>query len=185
MKKDEFIDPLFTVDSVLFTVVDGQLKVLLVKRAIEPFNGRWALPGGFVDVEQDDNTDMTAKRKLYEKTGISPRYLEQLKVLSGLNRDPRGFSVTLAYFALVAFEETTPHINTVEDATWIEINELRNMPLAFDHREIIEAAFQRLQQKALYSMVPVYCCPRKFTIGQLKSVIEVIINKPLQRKSLM
>lgn len=183
--KKEFINPLFTVDSVLFTVVDNQLKVLLVKRAIEPFNGRWALPGGFVDVEQDDNTDMTAQRKLYEKTGITPKYLEQLKVFSGLNRDPRGFSVTLTYFALVAYEDTEPHINTVEEATWTEINELRNLPLAFDHREIIEAAFQRLQQKALYSMVPVYCCAEKFTVGQLKSVIEVIINKPLQRKSLM
>jgi ADP-ribose pyrophosphatase YjhB (NUDIX family) len=177
--------PLFSVDNVLFTVVEGQLKVLLVKRAIEPFVGRWSLPGGYVDIQRDDNTDMTALRKLHEKTGVNPNYLEQLQTFSGLNRDPRGFSVTLAYFALVAYEETTVNIDTVEDAIWLDVKRLGETPLAFDHRHIVEIALVRLRQKALYSMVPVYCCPQTFTIGQLKSVIETIIDKPLQRKSLM
>ena len=84
----QFKNPLFTVDSVLFTVVESVLKVLMVKRANEPFDGSWGLPGGFVDVDQDDNTDMTARRKLVEKTELSPRYLEQLQVFSGTSRDP-------------------------------------------------------------------------------------------------
>lgn len=180
-----YLNPMFTVDSVLFTVVEETLKVLLVKRAIAPFKGRWAIPGGFIDIDLDDNTDMTAKRKLSDKTGVVPRYLEQLRTFSGLNRDPRGFTITLAYFALVPHQEATPHIDTVDEAKWVNVDDLDDIPVAFDHKEIIAVALQRLQQKALYSMIPVFCCPEYFTVGQLKGVIEAIIDKPLQRKSLM
>lgn len=181
----QFKNPLFTVDSVLFTVVNKALKVLLVKRANEPFLGRWGLPGGFVDVDKDDNTDMTAFRKLSEKTGLYPRYLEQLQVFSSINRDPRGFSITSAYYALVAHESVESKIDTVEEAKWIDLSELTALAVAFDHKHIIEVAHQRLQQKALYSLIPIYCCPEHFTVGQLKDVIETIINKTIQRKSLM
>lgn len=181
----QFKTPLFTVDSVLFTVVNDVLKVLMVKRSIEPFTGRWGLPGGFVDIEQDDNTDMTARRKLIEKTGLSPRYLEQLQVFSGINRDPRGFSVTSAYYALVAHQAVASNIETVEKASWVNVHELADLAVAFDHKLIIETAHKRLQQKALYSMVPIYCCPEQFTVGQLKQVIETIIEKSIQRKTLM
>jgi 8-oxo-dGTP diphosphatase len=182
---NKFKNPLFTVDSVLFTVENRVLKVLMVKRAIEPFSGRWGLPGGFVDVDKDDNTDMTARRKLAEKTGLVPRYLEQLQVFSGVNRDPRGFSVTSAYFALVAQQSVESKIETVDQASWIALSELENLAVAFDHKHIIHTAHKRLQQKALYSMIPVYCCPEFFTVGQLKDVIETIIGKDIQRKSLM
>jgi 8-oxo-dGTP diphosphatase len=182
---NQFKNPLFTVDSVLFTVVESELKVLMVRRANEPFADRWGLPGGFVDVDKDDNTDMTARRKLAEKTGLSPRYLEQLQVFSGINRDPRGFSVTSAYYALVAHQPVQPSIDTVEQAKWISLFGLKSLAVAFDHKYIIDIAHKRLQQKALYSMVPVYCCPEQFTVGQLKDVIETIIGKEIQRKSLM
>jgi 8-oxo-dGTP diphosphatase len=157
----------------------------MVRRANEPFADRWGLPGGFVDVDKDDNTDMTARRKLAEKTGLSPRYLEQLQVFSGINRDPRGFSVTSAYYALVAHQPVQPSIDTVEQAKWISLFGLKSLAVAFDHKYIIDIAHKRLQQKALYSMVPVYCCPEQFTVGQLKDVIETIIGKEIQRKSLM
>ncbi|WP_125718550.1 NUDIX hydrolase [Pseudoalteromonas rubra] len=182
---NQFKNPLFTVDSVLFTVKDSSLKVLMVKRASAPFAGRWGLPGGFVDVDSDDSTDMTALRKLKEKTNVAPQYLEQLQTFSGLNRDPRGFSVTLVYFALIAEQRAAPHIETVEDAQWIEINALDTLPVAFDHKAIIKQATSRLQQKALYSMLPIYCLPDYFTVSQLKSVIETIIGKTIQRKSLI
>jgi ADP-ribose pyrophosphatase YjhB (NUDIX family) len=181
----QFKTPLFTVDSVLFTVVDSVLRVLMVKRSVAPFAGRWGLPGGFVDIDKDDDTDMTARRKLNEKTGLSPRYLEQLQVFSGINRDPRGFSVTSAYCALVAHQTVTPHIETVEQASWMTVSDLSTLAVAFDHKHIIDIAHKRLQQKALYSMVPIYCCPEHFTVGQLKAVIETIIGKDIQRKTLM
>lgn len=182
---NQFKNPLFTVDSVLFTVKNDSLKVLLVKRANEPFNGRWGLPGGFVDVDIDDSTDMTALRKLKEKTNVAPQYLEQLRTFSGVNRDPRGFSVTLVYFALIAEQSVSTHIETVNDAQWIDIKTISELPVAFDHKFIIEQAKARLQQKALYSMIPVYCLPEYFTVSQFKSVIETIIGKTIQRKSLI
>ncbi|MEI8631792.1 NUDIX domain-containing protein [Vibrio sp. PP-XX7] len=181
----EYKNPLFTVDSVLFTVQNDSLKVLMVKRAHDPFIGQWGLPGGFIDVDIDETTDMTALRKLKEKTNVAPQYLEQLQAFSGLNRDPRGFSVTLVYFALIAEQSVSSHIETVEDAQWIDIDNISHLSIAFDHQLIIEQAKQRLQQKALYSMIPVHCLPEYFTVGQLKSVIETIIGKTIQRKSLI
>ena len=182
---NKFKNPLFTVDSVLFTVSDNKLKILMVKRANEPFIQQWGLPGGFIDVESDLSTDATAIRKLKEKTNLLPQYLEQLQTFSGVDRDPRGFSVTLVYFALIAEQAVSSHIKTVEEALWIDVEEIYKLEIAFDHKMIIESAKSRLQQKALYSMLPVYCLPDVFTIGQLKTVIEVIIEKPIQRKSLI
>lgn len=182
---NEFKNPLFTVDSVLFTVKDDVLKVLMVKRANEPFIGRWGLPGGFVDVDSDATTDATALRKLEEKTSVAPQYLEQLQAFSGIDRDPRGFSVTLVYFALIAAQDVSSHIETIDDVRWIDIDKIDSLSIAFDHKVIIDQAKARLQQKALYSMVPVYCLPEYFTVGQLKSVIETIIGKTIQRKSLI
>jgi ADP-ribose pyrophosphatase YjhB (NUDIX family) len=182
---NEFKNPLFTVDSVLFTVKEGVLKVLMVKRANEPFINSWGLPGGFVDIDSDSSTDVTALRKLEEKTNVAPQYLEQLQTFSGIDRDPRGFSVTLVYFALIASQEVASHIETIDDVQWIGVDKVDSLPIAFDHKVIIEQAKVRLQQKALYSMVPVYCLPEYFTVGQLKSVIETIIGKTIQRKSLI
>jgi 8-oxo-dGTP diphosphatase len=185
LNTDSIEKPLFTVDSVLFTVHDGALKVLMVKRAEAPFIGEWALPGGFIDIAQDGDTDTTARRKLMAKTGFSPNYLEQLQVFSGPSRDPRGYSVTLAYFALVAHQPVASQIASVETACWLEVADLDSLNIAFDHKDIIELARQRLKQKTLYSLLPVYCLPASFTIAQLMTVIEQILEKPLQRKSLM
>lgn len=178
-------NPMLTIDNTLFTVYDNELRILLVKRSINPYMGLWSLPGGFVDPNIDKSTEETAKRKLLEKSGVKPNYLEQLESFSGPNRDPRGFSVTLVYFALIGYQQASVHINTVDDAEWISINQLKEMELAFDHKKIIEIALQRLQQKTLYSMVPAFCLPELFTISDLKRVIEIIIEKPIQRKSLM
>lgn len=182
---NDYQNPLFTVDSVLFTIKNNALNVLLVKRANQPFIDHWGLPGGFVDINKDTSTDQTALRKLKEKTNVSPFYLEQLESYSGHERDPRGFSVTLVYFALVPEQAVSTHIETVDDVKWIEVNSLNTLSIAFDHAYIIQQAKTRLQQKALYSMTPVYCLPPCFTIGQFKQVIEAIIEKTIQRKTLI
>lgn len=185
MNMSNYENPMLTIDNVLFTVHENELKMLLVKRSIDPFNGSWSLPGGFVDPKIDTSTEDTAQRKLREKSGVQPNYLEQLESFSGPDRDPRGFSVTIVYFALIGHQQTSVHIDTVNDAEWISVKELQNMKLAFDHKMIAEVALRRLQQKTLYSMVPAFCLPELFTISDLKSVIETIIEKPIQRKSLM
>lgn len=178
--------PIITVDSVLFTLRDNALNVLLVKRANHPQRGRWGLPGGFVDLVQDSSLADTAVRKLREKTNVEPPYLSQLQTFSGPARDPRGWSVTTTYFALVPFSACRINNNDVDDVRWVALDTLSDdPPLAFDHRQIIDVALGRLRSKTLYSMIPVYCLPACFTLAQLQGVIESILGRPVQRKSLM
>lgn len=185
MTARNFTQPLFTIDNVLFSIENNILNVLLVRRAATPFSGSWSLPGGFIDVALDANVQTAAMRKLQQKTGLTPGYLEQLEVFSGKERDPRGYSVSLAFYALVPFTTVASNIATVSQARWWPVSQLAQLTLAFDHQEIIAKAHHRLQQKALYSMLPVFCLPPEFTVGQLKGVIEAIIGKEIQRKSLM
>ncbi|HCC13051.1 MAG TPA: NUDIX hydrolase, partial [Atlantibacter hermannii] len=176
---------LVTVDSVLFTLQEQALCVLLVQRARHPQQGLWALPGGFIDVEKDDSTYDTALRKLTEKTGVRPSWLEQLETFSGPTRDPRGWSLTAAWFALIASVDCQPHIASVSDAKWVPVSKLEHTELAFDHRDIIAAALRRLRQKTMYSLLPVYCLPECFTLTQLHEATEIILGQPIQRKSLI
>ena len=180
-----FPSPLVTVDSVLFTVHQQALCVLLVERANQPQKGRWGLPGGFIDMAHDDSTRATALRKLTEKTGVSPSWLEQLDTFSGPDRDPRGWSLTITWFALIAWVDCEPHIASVSDARCVPVDKLADYPLAFDHQAIIDAALNRLRQKTKYSLLPVYCLPDTFTHGQLQEATEVILGQPIQRKSLI
>ncbi|MBU1312160.1 MAG: NUDIX hydrolase [Gammaproteobacteria bacterium] len=185
MTEQGFIQPLFTVDNVMFAINNARLYVLLVKRAIAPYHNNWSLPGGFVDIALDKDVEACAMRKLKQKTGLTPAYLEQLEVFSGADRDPRGYSVSLAFFALLPYTPVSSQINSVSQASWWPFDQLTQLTLAFDHQLIIAQAHQRLQQKALYSMLPVFCLPATFTVGLLKMVIETILGKEIQRKSLM
>lgn len=180
-----FPSPLVTVDSVLFTLHQQSLCVLLVERASPPQQGRWGLPGGFIDMQQDESTRATALRKLTEKTGVVPPWLEPLGTVSGPERDPRGWSLTVTWFALIAWADCQPGITSVSDARWIPVAQLEEQQLAFDHAEIIHTALARLRQKTMYSLLPVYCLPESFTLGQLQEATEIVLGKPVQRKSLI
>nr|WP_318383337.1 NUDIX domain-containing protein [uncultured Enterobacter sp.] len=180
-----YASPLVTVDSVLFTLHQQRLCVLLVERASQPQKGHWGLPGGFIDVTQDRSTRDTALRKLTEKSGVSPGWLEQLDTFSGPQRDPRGWSLTIAWFALISWVACEPHIETVNDAKWVPVDELQHYALAFDHHDIIQAGLQRLRQKTRYSLLPVYCLPDTFTQAQLQDATEIILGHPVQRKSMI
>lgn len=175
--------PLTTVDSVLFTVHEDQLKVLLVKRGEPPFSGKWALPGGFIDLDVDRSLEDSVVRKLKEKTGIAPPYIEQLCARGGMERDPRGWSVTVVFYALVAYAHCEPHVKSVVDVQWRSVDTLKKGRVAFDHWEIIQIALDRLRQKALYSIVPAFALPNEFTLSELQGLHEVILGSPLQRKS--
>lgn len=181
--KSTFDAPLLTVDAVLFTYHEGLLKVLLVERSDHPEKGKWALPGGFVSESEDKTLEDTVVRKLKEKTGVIPPYLEQLYTFGGANRDKRGWSVTVCYTALIAHQACKSRIESVSDVAWLPVEKAEKMTLAFDHMEILRQAHERLVQKALYSIVPAYALPEKFTLPELQRVHEVIIGKPLQKKS--
>lgn len=179
----QFDSPLLTVDAVLFTYHEESLKVLLVQRSNHPELGKWGLPGGFVDLMRDQCLEDTVLRKLQEKTGVAPPYLEQLQTFGNAKRDKRGWAVTVCYTALIAYQDCETHIATVTDVRWTDIETALNMELAFDHHIIIHQARERLKQKALYSIVPAYALPEQFTLPELQHLHEVLIDKPLQKKS--
>ena len=141
-----FPSPLVTVDSVLFTLHDKALCVLLVERASQPQQGRWGLPGGFIDMEQDESTRATALRKLTEKTGVSPSWLEQLDTFSGAKRDPRGWRLTIAWYALISWVACPPHIASLCPARCVPGGAIVPGRLAFAPPAVVQPALHRLRQ---------------------------------------
>ena len=181
--KSDFDSPLLSVDTVLFTYDEATLKVLLVERSNHPDKGKWGLPGGFVDIQADESIEATALRKVQEKTGVAPPYLEQLQTIGNRSRDKRGWSITVCYTALIAYQDCGPHIDSVVDAQWVPVEQVSSFDLAFDHEVIIKNARERIKQKALYSLVPAFALPEKFTLPELQQLHEVLIGKPLEKKS--
>lgn len=180
--------PLTTVDLVIFTAIDGQLQVLLVQRPkdkTEPFPGLWALPGGFVDIEQDIDLETCALRKLKDKTGVVSPYLEQLGSWGGKKRDPRGWTATHVYYALVPHEsvQLEKGANAV-DVSWYSIGETGvEQELAFDHKEILSTGLERLRNKAEYTSLPVYLLPKEFTLPELQQAYEVVLGRPVEKSA--
>ncbi len=179
----DFPRPLTTVDVVIFTVRDDVLQVLLVQRPAdkdEPFPAAWALPGGFVDIDRDVDLQGCAVRKLKEKTGMVSPYLEQLGSWGSATRDPRGWSATHAYFALLP---ATP-VAGAADARWFPVDGGKGKPkLAFDHAEILDAAIQRLRSKVEYTSLPAYLMPPEFTLPDLQRVYEIVLGRPLEKSA--
>ena len=134
-------------------------------------------------LNKDHNLEDTVQRKLFEKTGVHVPYVEQLVTVGSSNRDPRGWSVTVAYTALVAYQDCQTHVANVSEVKWFRFQVAEALTLAFDHGEILKLARERMKQKALYSMVPVYALPTEFTLPELQHFIEVLIDKPIQKKS--
>lgn len=179
--------PLTTVDVVIFTVRAQQLQVLLVKRPAdpqEPFPDAWALPGGFVDTAKDKDLADCARRKLREKTGVASPYLEQLGSWGSATRDPRAWSATHVYFALIADPgELRPGANAT-DAEWQPIHgEGVKVRLAFDHKEILAAAVSRVRSKVEYTSLPVYLLPREFTLTELQRTFEVVLGREVEKSA--
>ncbi len=179
--KYKYPRPALTVDCVVFGFdPDGDLKVLLIQRDLEPFQGRWALPGGFV--QMNETIDGAARRELQEEAGIRGVFLEQLYTFGELDRDPRERVVSVAYFALVALEHHTPHASTdARNAAWFSVSELPS--LAFDHEAIVTMAIQRLRGKVRYQPIGFELLPARFTLTQLQQLYEVVLEKPLDKRN--
>jgi 8-oxo-dGTP diphosphatase len=180
---NDYPRPSVTVDIVVFTVVDTDLKLLLVRRGVAPFEGRWALPGGFVRVEdgdsQGEDLEHAAYRELAEETGLPAGsvFLEQLYTFGRPGRDPRGRVITVAYYALVP-PDRVPLVRAGSDAAgtrWFSVNEeLDRLDLAFDHSDIVERALERLRGKIDYAPVAFELVPPTFTVAELRAVHEAI-----------
>ncbi len=172
-------DIICTVDVVLLTLKDGILHVALLKRDHPPFEGVLALPGGYVQADRDLDAQDAAARMLLEKAGIASPYLEQLSTFSGRGRDPRGWSISVAYYALVSAEVIAEagHPGVV----MADVGAIKGLP--FDHQQIIEAAVQRVRNKSTYSSLPVYLCGEYFTLPQLQGVYEAILGEEINKVS--
>jgi 8-oxo-dGTP diphosphatase len=155
-------------DAVAFTIVAGRLSVLLVRRRDPPSRGRWALPGGFVGAREDPAE--TVVRKLEEKTGVPPIYLEQLRTYAEPRRDPRGWLPSIAYAGLVPAQSLSAEPSP--DSAWYPVDELP--PLAFDHARIVADGLERIRGKLWYSNVAVGLLPPEFTLAQAREVYEQI-----------
>jgi 8-oxo-dGTP diphosphatase len=183
-----FPKPLTSVDLVIFSADQGQLRVLLVQRALaedEPFPGVWALPGGFVDTARDLDLEACAKRKLHKKTGIEAAYLEQLGSWGSANRDPRGWSATHVYFALMSADNVRLRSGgNTADTRWVPVDGHRvKDKLAFDHAQILKAAITRLRGKVEYTSLPAFLMPHEFTLTELQNIYQTLLDRPVEKKA--
>jgi 8-oxo-dGTP diphosphatase len=168
------------VDLVIFTIRDGALHALLIQRAAPPFEGGWALPGGFI--LHGESLEDAALRELGEETGVRNLYLEQLYSFGDPDRDPRGRVISVAYYALVAADRAPLSAGSdASDARWWPV--AKHPPLAFDHGRILEYALERLRNKLEYTTVGFQLLPPKFTLTQLQLVYEAILGRALDKRN--
>lgn len=172
--------PAVTTDVVLFTIREQKLQLLLIRRRNPPFQGQWALPGGFIDMDED--LAACALRELKEETGIANVYLEQLYTFGKPGRDPRERVISVAYYGLAPSENLT--LEPASDATaaaWFALDALP--ALAFDHQEIVEKARERLVAKLEYSTIAFQFLPKQFTLSELQDVYEIIRAEPIDKRN--
>lgn len=163
----------FTVDNVIFGFDEGDLKVLLIKRGRNPFPDQWALPGHFVNEKED--IAAAAARILNELTGLKDVFLEQVGAFGKVDRHPDGRVITLAYFSLIKISKYKVMPSSfAKEVKWHSINELG--ALAFDHKEILEIAFQKLRLMVKIRPIGFELLPRKFTLTQLQHLYEAILD---------
>jgi 8-oxo-dGTP diphosphatase len=171
--------PAVSVDVVIFSLREDDLKALLIRRAALPYKGKWAIPGGFV--RPGESLDDAAKRELEEETGLRDVYLEQLYTFGAPKRDPRGRIITVAYFALVAAGVTARAGDDAAEAAWHSMSALPD--LAFDHDEILGYALRRLRYKLEYTAVGFELLPNEFTLTELQTAYETVLGEKLDKRN--
>jgi 8-oxo-dGTP diphosphatase len=186
----EYPRPSVTVDCVVFGVADHlkEMHVLLIRRGSDPFQGLWALPGGFVETSdtgnQGESLDEAAQRELSEETGAQVGFLEQLGTYGTPGRDPRGRVISVAYYALVRLEDhPVKGGDDAAEAKWWPIEKALQMYKAFDHDKILKDAWARLQAKVRYAPIGFNLLPPKFSLTELQSLYELILNRTLDKRN--
>jgi 8-oxo-dGTP diphosphatase len=180
MYQYKYPHPAVTTDIVIFTIRDKRLKLLLIRRGNEPHKGIWALPGGFLQLDED--VESGARRELAEETGISGVYLEQLYTFGAVDRDPRERVISIAYYALIASDKIVLQAATdAQAADWFSMDDLP--ALAFDHNKIVDKAHQRLVAKLDYSTIAFQFMSKDFTLSELQDVYEIILREEMDRRN--
>jgi len=172
--------PAVTVDVLIFTVLQEKLQIALIQRGLPPYEGEWALPGGFV--RADESLDEAARREIAEEAGVTDTFLEQLYTFGDPERDPRGRVITVAYFALVPGEKLVLRAET--DAAAVQWFPVHAVPaLAFDHAEILAAAVNRLKAKLEYANIAFALLPASFSLSELQRVYEIILGRSIDKRN--
>ena len=180
MSLKEYPRPSVTTDIIIFTLRNGDLQVLLIRRKNPPFQGEWAIPGGFVGIHE--SLEEAALRELEEETGVRDVYLEQLYTFGDPDRDPRGRTITVAYYALVPATAIHPHAGSdASEARWWSVHD--PPPLAFDHADILAYALQRLRYKLEYTAVGFELLPENFVLSELQAAYEVVLGEELDKRN--
>lgn len=176
---DQYERPSVTVDVVIFTLIDDDLQALLIRRKHPPFMNHWAIPGGFV--QMNESLESAALRELEEETGVREVYIEQLYTFGDPHRDPRTRVITVAYLTLVP-ATGLPVLEAGDDAAEAQWWSMYDLPLlAFDHSDILTYALTRLRYKLEYTAVGFELLPERFTLSELQSAYEVILGEKLDR----
>ena|SRR3989338_2909715 len=177
---DNFSRPSVTVDVLIFTIQESLLKIALIKRGVEPFKNMWAIPGGFVHL--DESLEEAAKRELAEEAGVKDVYLEQLYTFGDPKRDPRERVITVSYIALIPSEHIKLTAKTdASEARWFSTADLPK--LAFDHKQILDYALERLRLKIQYSNIAYGLLPKKFRLSDLQRVYEIILGQRQDKRN--
>ena len=181
-KPAHFFQAAFSVDNIIFGFDEDGLKVLLIKRGMQPYEGQWALPGDLT--YPHEHIDDAAARILLELTGLQDVYLEQVKAFGAPDRHPLGRVITLAYYSLVRINRyrLTP-ASFAQQAEWHTVAAARELPLAFDHLEILDTCFERLRQRVRTRPVGFELLAQKFTLTELQHLYEAILGKPLEKRN--
>jgi len=175
-------ESVFSIDCLIFGFEAGELKILLIERNEEPFKGWYALPGYIV--KQDESLDDAADRILYELTGLRDLQMKQFHTFGEVNRHPQGRVITVGYYALIRIngqKELRPISQYARRAVWYPVNSLPK--LAFDHAEIFKNGFGKIRRRLNYQPIAFDLLPEKFTLTQLQSLYEAILNKKLDKRN--
>lgn len=178
----DYPHPAVSVDIVVFTIENDELKVLLIQRGLEPFEGQWALPGGFVGINEGLST--AAKRELKEETGVGATYLEQLRTFGDPDRDPRERVISVAYYALIPPVRLS--LSAATDARDAQLYSINALPtLAFDHARILELAQQRVKERLNDSDIAYQLLPKTFTMFELRRVHELFLGEEVDKRNFL
>ncbi|MDC9834658.1 NUDIX hydrolase [Rhizobium binxianense] len=178
MAEAEFARPIVTVDIVLLTLHEGRLCAALLPRSAEPFAGVPALIGGYVHTDEDVDAEAAVRRILKVKAGLEGIFFEQLATFASARRDPRDWSVSIAYFALVPRGALTGGAGPLELRPVEAVGEL-----PFDHNAIVTAALERLRGKGAYSTIPARLLPEIFTMSELQAIYETVMGERLDQSA--
>jgi len=179
-RAEDYPRPSVTCDVVILTLVEGELRVLLIKRRNWPFEGMWAIPGGFLNM--DESLEDAARRELEEETSVKDLYLEQLYTFGDVGRDPRTRVITVVYYALV--DAARLNVRAGDDAAdtqWCSMDALP--PMAFDHKNILDYTRQRLRGKLEYTTIGFQLLPPEFTLRELQAVYEAILKRAIDKRN--